>query len=328
MSSSSDVGTAERSRPLNFALLGAAGYIAPRHMEAIVKTGNRLVAAADPHDAVGALDRYSFDVSFFREIERFDRHLDKLRRGPEADRVDWVSVCSPNYLHDAHVRMALRVGANAICEKPIVISPWNLDALQELEGETGQRIATLLQLRLHPALLELKGRLDTGATQRHQVELTYITSRGPWYGVSWKGDFDRSGGVATNIGIHFFDMLLWLFGPTSRSEVHVNEPTRVSGFLELETADVRWFLSSDRADLPFVADPGQRTTFRSIKVDGNEVEFTGGFTDLHTRVYEETLAGGGFGIETARPSIELAYAVSHAKATPNPETLHPMLAEP
>ena len=311
--------------PLNFALMGAAGYIAPRHMEAIMKTGNRLVAATDPHDAVGILDRYSFDVRFFREIERFDRHLEKLRRGPEADRVHWVSICSPNYLHDAHVRMALRVGANALCEKPVVISPWNLDALEKLEEETGQRVATLLQLRVHPALLALRERLAADKSTRHKVDLTYITSRGPWYSVSWKGSWDHSGGVATNIGIHFFDMLLWLFGGVRKSEVHLNEPTRVAGFLELENADVRWFLSSERSDLPFEAEPGNRTTFRSILVDEDEVEFTGGFTDLHTRVYEKTLAGGGFGIGDARPSIELAYAISTAPGVLNPDTQPPMV---
>lgn len=294
----------------NFALVGAAGYIAPRHMEAIVATGNRLVAATDPHDAVGVLDRYSFDVRYFREIERFDRHLEKLRRGGEESRVHWVSICSPNYLHDAHIRMALRVNADVICEKPIVISPWNLDALQELEAETGRRVHTLLQLRVHPALLELKARLEAApAGRRHQVSLTYVTSRGPWYSVSWKGSEDQSGGVATNIGIHFFDMLIWLFGGVRGSQVHLREPSRVAGFIELDRADVQWFLSSSHHDLPFAAVPGKRTTFRSIVVDGEEVEFTGGFTDLHTVSYEKALAGEGFGIDVARPSIELAYSI-------------------
>jgi UDP-N-acetyl-2-amino-2-deoxyglucuronate dehydrogenase len=314
-------------RPRNFALMGAAGYIAPRHMEAIVNTGNRLVAATDPHDAVGVLDRYSFDVRFFREIERFDRHLEKLCRGPEEDRVHWVSICTPNYLHDAHVRMALRVGADAICEKPLVISPWNLDALQDIEEETGGRVATLLQLRVHPALLALRARIEAEPDRRHEVDLTYLTSRGPWYQVSWKGSKDHSGGVATNIGIHFFDLLLWLFGSVVKSEVHLNSSNRVAGFLELERADVRWFLSSDRRDLPFEPQPGKMTTFRSISVDGEEVEFTGGFTDLHTLVYEQTLAGGGFGLEDARPSIELAYQISTASGVPNPELQH-RLVEP
>src|SRR4051812_17994255 len=205
----------------NFAVTGVAGYIAPRHLKAIVDTGNRLVAAMDPHDAVGILDRYSFDVRFFTEFERFDRHLEKLRRGASSDRVDYVSVCSPNYLHDAHIRLALRVGADAICEKPLVINPWNLDALLDLERETGRRVYTVLQLRLHPSLVALKQQLAAGE-RRHTVALTYITSRGRWYDVSWKGLPDRSGGIATNIGIHFFDLLLWLFGPVTASDVHLS----------------------------------------------------------------------------------------------------------
>ena len=302
-------------RSKNFAVTGVAGYIAPRHLKAIIDTGNRIVAAVDPHDAVGILDRYSFDVRFFTEFERFDRHLDKLRRGPESDRVDYLSVCSPNYLHDAHIRLALRVGADAICEKPLVINPWNLDALQELEAESGRRVHTVLQLRLHPALIALKAKLDA-SPGHHSVSLNYVTSRGRWYDVSWKGSVERSGGVAANIGIHFFDMLLWLFGPPSESAVYLSEPKRMAGRLELQRATVDWFLSTERRDLP-VAD-NARTTFRSIRVDGDEIEFTEGFTDLHTRVYEGVLAGGGFGIEDARPAIELVHRIRQAQVRPMP----------
>ena len=309
----------------NFAMTGVAGYIAPRHLKAIVDTGSRLVAAMDPHDAVGILDRYSFDVRFFTEFERFDRHLEKLRRGPSADRINYLTVCSPNYLHDAHIRLALRIGADAICEKPLVINPWNLDALVELERETGRRVHTVLQLRLHPSLVALKQRL--GASEhRHTVSLTYVTSRGRWYDVSWKGSADRSGGIATNIGIHFFDLLLWLFGPVTDSEVHLSDSGRMAGHLELERATVRWFLSTDRGDLPFAPQPGGKTTYRSITIDGEEVEFTEGFTDLHTQVYKRVLAGEGFGIADARPSIELAYQIRHAKVTAPRISPHPLLA--
>ena len=309
---------------MNFAVTGVAGFVAPRHLRAIRDTGNRLVAAIDPHDAAGLLDQYSFDVRFFTEIERFDRHLEKLRRGADKDRIHYVTVCSPNYLHDAHVRLALRVGAHAICEKPLVINPWNLDALQELEQEHGRRVFTVLQLRLHPALLALKARLDAEGGEP-DVSLTYITARGAWYDVSWKGSDERSGGVATNIGIHFFDMLLWLFGPTEDVEVHLREPKRVSGSLRLRRARVRWFLSTDARDLPFTPEPGSKTTFRSITVNGEEIVFTEGFTDLHTRVYEEVLAGRGAGLDEARPSIELAHRIRHAPVTPS-ATPHPMLS--
>jgi UDP-N-acetyl-2-amino-2-deoxyglucuronate dehydrogenase len=295
-------------------VIGVAGYIAPRHLKAIQETGNRLVAAADPHDAVGLLDRYSFDVKYFREIERFDRHLDKLRRSGESQRVHYVSVCSPNFLHDAHVRMALRNGADALCEKPLVINPWNLDALAELEAETGRHVLTVLQLRLHPALIALRDKLaSTGGG--HRVSLTYVTSRGPWYQVSWKGIEDRSGGLATNIGIHFFDLLMWLFGAERKSTVHLRTPFRMAGTLELERAEVEWFLSVDGSDLPSRPTPGGKTTYRSITVDGEEVEFTEGFTDLHTRVYERSLAGNGFTIADARPSIELVHRIRTAPLT-------------
>jgi UDP-N-acetyl-2-amino-2-deoxyglucuronate dehydrogenase len=314
--------------PKNFALTGVAGYVAPRHLRAIKDTGHRLVAAVDPHDAVGVLDRYSFDVRFFTEFERFDRHLEKLRRGPEANRVHFLSICSPNHLHDAHIRLALRVGADAICEKPLVINPWNLDALQELEREMGRRVYTVLQLRLHPELIALRERLlaDT-ASQSHDVSLTYITARGRWYDVSWKGSDERSGGVVTNIGIHFFDLLLWLFGGVRACEVHVREQNRVGGFLQLERARVRWFLSTDAADLPFAPEPGVRTTLRSISVDGREVEFSDGFADLHTRVYEQVLAGGGFGIDDSRPAIELSHRIRTTAPAVVADHLHPSLAQ-
>ena len=250
------------------------------------------------------LDQYSFEVKFFTEIERFDRHLEKLRRGPEEGRVQYVSICSPNYLHDAHCRLALRVGADAICEKPLVINPWNFEALEELEAETNHRDPYHFAAASAPELIKLKQSLQDQSGQR-EVTLTYVTSRGPWYHVSWKGQQDKSGGVATNIGVHFFDLLLWLFGGASDIKVYTSDNHRMSGFIELEHARVRWFLSVDAQDLPFPAKAGGKTTYRSITVDGKEIEFSEGFTDLHTRVYEETLAGRGFGIAEARPSIDL-----------------------
>jgi len=295
----------------NFAQTGVAGFVAPRHLKAIHDTGNRLVAAMDPHDSVGLLDKYSLDVRFFTEFERFDRHLEKLRRGPSEGRVDYVSICAPNHLHDAHVRLALRVGADAICEKPLVINPWNLDALHELERETGNRVYTVLQLRLHPSLIALRKEL-AAAPRRMRVTLRYVTARGRWYHTSWKGMADRSGGIATNIGIHFFDLLLWLFGSASDVVVRSSSPVQMSGELVLERADVDWFLSIDAADLPADVREKGRTTYRSIRVDDHEVEFSEGFGDLHTRVYEEVLAGRGFGIEDARPSIDLVHRIRKA----------------
>jgi UDP-N-acetyl-2-amino-2-deoxyglucuronate dehydrogenase len=319
--------TPDGARPRNFAVIGVAGFVAPRHLEAIRATGNRLVAATDPHDAVGVLDRYSFDVRYFPEIERFDRHLEKLRRADSPDRVHYVSICSPNYLHDAHIRLALRAGAHAICEKPIVINPWNLDALSDLEAETGRRVRTVLQLRLHPQLAAARERLVAAAGGvRHDVVLTFVTARGPWYDLSWKGSIERSGGVVTNIGIHLFDLLLWFFGPVAESVVHVHDRRRAAGVLELERARVRWFLSTDPADLPFAPQPGGRTTFRSIAVDGEEIEFSEGFADLHTRVYEEILAGRGAGIADARPSIELTSRLRTTAPTPGADRRHPALS--
>ena len=305
----------------NFAITGVAGYIAPRHLGAIKDTGNRLVAAVDPHDSVGILDRFFYDVAYFREFERFDRHVDKLRRKSEQDRVHYVSICSPNYLHDAHIRFALRTGADAICEKPLVLNPWNCDALMELEAESGRRVNTVLQLRLHPAVQALKEKFaPAGDDTRHDVNLTYITSRGSWYLHSWKGDADRSGGLVSNIGIHFFDMLIWLFGSVQQSSVYLAEKERTCGHLELERARVNWFLSVDRGDLPRSVVSGGQTTYRSITIDGEEVEFSGGFTDLHTRVYEATLAGRGFGIADARPSIDLVHNIRTSEPEGLPAT--------
>lgn len=310
---------------VNFAIIGVGGYIAPRHLQAIKDTGNRLVAAVDPHDSVGILDRYSLDTRFFTEIERFDRYLEKLRRGPEEQRVHYVSVCSPNYLHDAHCRLALRVRANVICEKPLVINPWNLDPLQDLEQETGCHINTVLQLRVHPQLIQLRERLMQSHEQQHNVCLTYITARGNWYHVSWKGVLEKSGGIATNIGIHFFDLLLWLFGSAGEVRLYHSDSKRMSGFIELARAHVKWFLSIDAADLPRQVVEKGRTTFRSIKVDDEEIEFTEGFTDLHTRIYEEALAGRGFGIADVRPSIELVYRIRTADVVPMDDRAHPFL---
>jgi len=302
-----------------------AGFVAPRHLKAVKDTGHRLVAALDPHDAVGILDKYAFDVKFFKEAERFERHLEKLRRGPAAGHVDYVTVCSPNYLHDSHIRLGLRSGAHVLCEKPLVINPWNLDGLQEIEQQSGKRVSTVLQLRLHPQLIALHKALASARPKDlHDVTLTYVTARGSWYDVSWKGSEERSGGLVTNIGIHFFDLLLWLFGGVTRCEVHARESRRLSGYLELERARVKWFLSAESSDLPFTPEPGVKTTFRSITVDGQDVEFSEGFGDLHTRVYEEVLAGRGFGIADSRPSIELSDRIRQTRAEPVAARLHSM----
>ncbi len=290
----------------NFALIGAAGYIAPRHMKAIKDTGNRLICALDPYDGVGIMDSYFPEADFFIEPERFDRHLDKLRRLNE-NKVDYVSICSPNFLHDAHIRMAVRNKAHAICEKPIVLNPWNLDALCELEQETGKHIYTILQLRLHPAIKQLKKQVEEGPPGKvYDVDLKYITSRGRWYHFSWKGDIQKSGGVATNIGIHFFDMLGWVFGDLEGLEVKELSTERASGYLEYKQARVNWFLSIDGRDLPEAAVRAGKRTFRCITIEGEELEFSEGFTDLHTELYREILAGRGFRVEEARRSVEIA----------------------
>ncbi len=297
------------STPRNFALTGVAGYIAPRHLHAIKDTGNRVIAAFDPHDSVGILDQYFPGAAFFTEYERLDRPLEKLHRGTKDDAVTFLSVCSPNHLHDAHIRLALRTDADAICEKPLVLNPWNLDALAALEQETRRKVYTVLQLRVHPALIALKNALAKDSSTRHNVTLHYVTARGIWYRYSWKGDESRSGGIVTNIGIHFFDLLLWLFGGVSEYHTETLTPSRASGTLVLHNADVRWMLSVEAEDLPPEVVAAQNRTWRSITIDGEEVDFTDGFTDLHTRVYQETLSGRGFGIEDARPAIELVYRI-------------------
>jgi len=286
-----------------FAITGVAGYIAPRHLRAIKDTGNILVAASDPHDSVGILDQYFPDAAFFTEIERFDRHLDKLRRSGKG--IDYLSICSPNNLHDAHIRLALRNDAHAICEKPLVLNPWNLDLLEKLEEEYKRKIFSILQLRVHPSLISLKDKIEKERkTSKHKVELTYVTSRGKWYDYSWKGDPQKSGGIATNIGIHFFDLLIWLFGKPINYNILLNRTDKMKGELELESADVSWFLSIDKKDLAGDLIRGGKTTYRSIKIDDKEIEFTEGFTELHTEVYRRTLNGNGFTISDARPSIE------------------------
>ncbi|MFO8053826.1 MAG: Gfo/Idh/MocA family oxidoreductase [Bacteroidales bacterium] len=311
----------------NFGLIGAAGYIAPRHMRAIKATGHNLVTALDKFDSVGIIDSYFPDSDFFTEPERFDRHLDKLRRAGK-DKVDYVAICSPNYLHDAHIRLALRNGADAICEKPLVLNPWNLDALGQIEKESGRRIYTVFQLRLHPAILALKEKIDNApAGKVFDIDLSYITSRGNWYYISWKGENQKSGGIATNIGIHFFDMLSWIFGDVRENIVHVSQSNTAAGFLHMERARVRWFLSLDPGTLPAeVVAKGQRT-YRSITVEGEEINFSGGFTDLHTATYEEILKGNGFGLEDARPSIDMVYAIRNARAVGLKGEYHPLAAK-
>jgi UDP-N-acetyl-2-amino-2-deoxyglucuronate dehydrogenase len=310
--------------PKNFGIIGVAGYIAARHLKAIKDTGNNLLASLDKFDSVGRIDNFFPESDFFVEFERFDRHFDKLKR--TGTKIDYVSICSPNYLHDSHIRFALRHQAEAICEKPIVLNPWNVDALQEIENETGRKIYTILQLRLHPKLIELKKRIQDGPKGKiYDVDLSYITSRGNWYSISWKGDIHKSGGVATNIGIHFFDMLGWIFGKVNKNIVHISEADKAAGYLELENARVRWFLSLDYNDIP---DPfkvnGQRT-FRSIIVDGEEIEFSEGFTDLHTLSYQEILKGRGFGLKEARQSVETAYTIRNSNPVGLKGDYHPIL---
>ena len=290
----------------NFALIGAAGYIAPRHMQAIKDTGNILVAALDKFDSVGIIDSYFPGADFFTEFERFDRHIDKLRRN--GTKIDYVTICSPNYLHDSHIRFALRQQADAICEKPVVLNPWNLDALEEIEKETGKKIYTILQLRLHPVIQALKKEIDLGPKGKvYDVDLRYITSRGKWYQHSWKGEESKSGGIATNIGIHFFDMLLWIFGEVKENSLTELYQDYASGILQLEKANVKWFLSINSEHLPKEVIAKGKRTYRSLKIQGKEVEFTEGFTDLHTESYKEILSGRGFRLQEARASIEVAH---------------------
>jgi UDP-N-acetyl-2-amino-2-deoxyglucuronate dehydrogenase len=308
----------------NFALIGAAGYIAVRHLKAIQETKNNLVAALDPFDSVGIIDSYFPEADFFTEFERFDRHIYKLKR--EGHAVDYVSICSPNYLHDSHMRFALRQGADAICEKPLVLNPWNVDALKDYEKETGKRIYNVLQLRLHPSIIALKKKIEEGDPDKiYDVDLTYLTSRGKWYHFSWKGDMAKSGGVATNIGIHFFDMLSWIFGEVEENIVHERTLSKSAGFLRLKRARVRWFLSVDYDDLPqAIKEKGQRT-YRSITIGNEELEFSGGFTDLHTQTYHGIINGQGFGLDDAATSIKIAHEIRNAQIVGKVGDYHPFL---
>ena len=310
--------------PKNFGIIGVAGYIAVRHLKAIKDTENNLLASLDKFDSVGLIDSYFPESDFFVEFERFDRHFDKLKRS--GTKIDYVSICSPNYLHDSHIRFALRHKADAICEKPIVLNPWNVDALQEIEKETGHSVYTILQLRLHPKILELREKIQNAPPGKiYDIDLTYITSRGNWYNISWKGDVQKSGGVATNIGIHFFDMLEWIFGETKTNIVHLSEHNKAAGFLELKNARIRWFLSLDFNDIPIPVRETGRRTFRSIIVEGEEVEFSEGFTDLHTLAYKEILDGKGYGLHDARQSVETVYIIRNAKSVGLKGDYHPML---
>lgn len=288
----------------NFVLIGAAGYIAPRHMKAIKDTGNNLIAAYDPYDGIGIIDSFFPGASFFTEFERFDRHLEKLNRA--GDKIHYVSICSPNYLHDAHIRYGLRIGADVICEKPIVLNSWNLDALIELEAEYSNKVNTILQLRHHPSIIKLKNKIDCGGENKiYNIDLNYITSRGKWYYTSWKGDEDKSGGVATNIGVHFFDMLQWIFGPMKSVKVDINSSDTNSGTMILKRARVNWYLSIDSKNLPENVKKSGENTFRALKIEQDEIEFSKGFTDLHTISYKKILAGEGFGLIDTKPSIEI-----------------------
>jgi UDP-N-acetyl-2-amino-2-deoxyglucuronate dehydrogenase len=320
-----------KNRPLNFALIGAAGYIAPRHMKAIKDTGNRLISALDPYDGVGIIDSYFPDADFFIEPERFDRHLDKMRReamqNPEMSRkVDFISICSPNYMHDSHIRLALRNDTNAICEKPVVLNPWNIDALEVIQNETGRKVNTIFQVRLHPVIIALKDKISKEpAGKRHTLDLTYITSRGKWYYRSWKGDISKSGGIATNIGVHFFDLLTWIFGEPRINRVHLLENNKAAGFLELEKADIRWFLSLDYEDIPASVRKEGKRTYRSLSLEGEEIEFSDGFTDLHTESYRQIIEGKGFGLQEAKPSIAIVHTIRNAKAVGLKGDYHPFL---
>ena len=312
----------------NFALIGAAGYIAPRHMRAIKETGNMLIAAYDPYDGVGIIDSYSPDTKFFVEFERFDRYLEKLKYD-KGMTIDYMSITSPNYLHDAHIRVALRRGAHAICEKPLVLNPWNIEALEHVAADTEKKIYTILQLRLHPVIIALREKIKAGSKDKvYDIDLTYITSRGNWYYTSWKGDISKSGGIATNIGIHFFDMLTWIFGDVKENIVNLHTHDRASGILLLEKARVRWFLSINSDTLPKEVKELGKTTFRSITVEGEEIEFSEGFTDLHTRSYEEILKGNGFEIGEARKSIEIVYDIRNQAPVGLKGDYHPFAAKP
>ncbi|GAA0880919.1 Gfo/Idh/MocA family oxidoreductase [Algoriphagus jejuensis] len=309
----------------NFALIGAAGYIAPRHMKAVNDTGNILLAAYDKFDSVGVMDSYFPDADFFTEFERFDRHVEKLKRTEK--KIDYVSICSPNYLHDSHIRFGLRVGANVICEKPLVLNPWNIEALKEVENEHGTRVFNILQLRLHPSIVALKKRIEEGPKDKvYDVDLAYITSRGHWYYSSWKGQVSKSGGIATNIGVHFYDMLTWVFGSVKKNVVHVHTHDRAAGYFELENARVRWFLSINADTLPDHVKAKGRKTFRSLTMEGEEIEFSDGFTELHTHSYQHILDGYGFGLAEAMPSIQLVHDIRHMIPIGLQGDYHPLAA--
>jgi len=296
----------------NFGLIGAAGFVAPRHLKAIKDTGNNLLAALDKHDCVGIMDSHFPNADFFVEFERYDRHFDKLKR--QGTKIDYVSICTPNYLHDSHIRFALRQGADAICEKPLVLNPWNIDALEVIEKETGKKVNTILQLRLHPTIIALKKEIENGPADKvYDLDLSYITSRGNWYSISWKGDLQKSGGVATNIGVHFFDMLTWIFGEVQESVVNLSQPQRAAGFMRLKKARVRWFLSVDYNDIPEVTKSTGKRTFRSITMEGREIEFSEGFTDLHIDSYKQILSKKGFGLSDARSSIQTVYTIRNSQ---------------
>ncbi|MES2517133.1 MAG: Gfo/Idh/MocA family oxidoreductase [Bacteroidota bacterium] len=295
-----------------FALIGAAGYIAPRHMKAIKDTGNDLVAAFDPYDGVGIMDSYFPDAEYFTEFERFDRHIDKLRR--QGNPIDFISVCSPNYLHDAHIRFGLRSGCNVICEKPLVLNPWNIDSLCEIEQETGKKVYTILQLRLHPGIIALKEKVANGPKDKiYDVNLKYMTSRGKWYHRSWKGDVSKSGGIATNIGVHFFDMLSWVFGEVKENIVHELKDDTASGRLSFEKANVEWLLSIDYDQIPEDIKLQGKRTFRTLNMEGEEIEFSDGFTELHTNSYKEILNGNGFGILETKNAIDMVSKIRNSK---------------
>ena len=307
----------------NFALIGLAGYIAPRHLKAIKETNNQLIAAIDKSDNVGIIDSYFPNADFFVEFERFDRHIEKLKY-ENGVQLDYVSICTPNYLHDAHIRMALRRKADAICEKPLVLNPWNIDALEKMEKESGKKIWNILQLRYHASILELKKKINEGPSdKKYDIDLTYITSRGHWYYTSWKGNVSKSGGIATNIGVHFFDILTWIFGDVQDNIVHIHTHDRAAGYLELENARVRWFLSINEETLPEEVKKEGKRTFRSINIEGDELEFSGGFTDLHTVSYENILNGNGYSVSDCRSSIEVVYKIRNLNPVGPKGDYHP-----
>lgn len=311
----------------NFVLIGAAGYIAPRHMKAIKETGNNLIAAFDPFDSVGTIDSYFPNADFFVEFERFDRHLEKLKR--KGIPIDFVSICSPNYLHDAHIRFGLRIGADVICEKPIVLNPWNIEALEEIEKDTDGHIYNILQLRLHKSVVALKEKIDQAPSDKiYDIDLTYLTSRGKWYYASWKGNNAKSGGIATNIGVHFFDMLIWIFGNVKNNVVHLHTHDRASGVLELERANVRWFLSINPDCLPKKIKDRGISTYRSLQIEGEEFEFSDGFEGLHTKSYQEILDGNGYKINEAKKAIQLIHDIRNALPVEQKGDYHPLASLP